>query len=123
MNFITLHRRGTVSCPHAEVVVNAEHVVTVQPLAQATIVRLADGSSLLVSESVDDVRSILNPMRVFAGHRDVGTAAEQDTRTKLLIDCWRALRGSPVDRDKLLVADIRKEVGEAAIEQHRGHGD
>lgn len=117
MNFITLHRAGTTRAG-APVLINVANIVAIEGMSHGTIVTPVSDGSILVHEGVDEIHSLLNPMRAFSGKRDVGESAEQDTRTKLLIECMAMLYGSPVERDRELHTQIKKEVGEAAIEQY-----
>jgi alpha-D-ribose 1-methylphosphonate 5-triphosphate synthase subunit PhnL len=98
-----------------DILVNADMILMVHRDQHHTVVGFA-GESLRVVDTVEEIEAMLNPMRAFSGKRDVGEEARQDTRTRLLIE---SLFWIPDVLDSAgLKNAIRKEVGEAAIEQY-----
>lgn len=120
MNFITLHRAGT--RPGAAMLINVANIVAVEEMSHGTVITPVSDGSILVHEKVEEIRALLNPMSVFTGKRDVGEAPEQDTRTQLLIEAMWLLYGSTIPGAKWLYDAIKREVGEAAIEQYEATG-
>lgn len=114
MNFQELHLVDT-GMPVAVNLDAIDSFTLVPGDAIKTLVSLRSGNWVVVTEAPSEIWALLNPMRAFSGKRDVGEAAEQDTRTKLLISAYEALLGSAKTLD--LRASIAKEVGEAALEQ------
>jgi hypothetical protein len=118
MNFISLTQGPDEQ--ETRLLVNPSNITYIQARGpQYTMIGLVN-ERVAVKETPEQIMDLLNPMRVFAGKRDVGEAAEQDTRTKLLIDAFFWI---PDSLDSLgLKQNIRMEVGEAAIEQYCAGG-
>jgi len=118
MNFVTLH------CGGNEIRVNLARIEDYYHATNGreTTIKMSSGGLINVRETMEQIDKFVNGMAAWQDHVPGctygETKPEQDARTKLLIEAIEVIESGGMA--PTFVKAIRKEVGEAAIEQYYG---